>query len=279
LLLGLAGAYLWTSRSDTRELDIRSTPAGATVMLDGRAVGETPLTVSVDRASPVVLQLQRRGYEAVTQQVAAGSTPERVVATWASLGTLARDTRPGGAADGVPRDGARPLVVGNLWIGEPHTIVVSAPGHRARTERLEFEEGSSRTLAVELEPAEGATPPTAVALAPDPDPAEVTPPGSSSSSTSAIGRGSSRRHRPGSREEEPEPSVPVGVEPPPPPPPEPARPAPAPEARRGCHRDAAGARPSAAACSSAHCGPASASTPAIDGFIDRLGACAAPNRR
>jgi len=274
LLGGLVGAYLWTASTPKRSVDVRSVPAAATVLLDGRSVGSTPLQLQVDGATAIVLQIERRGYRPFTKQLAPGDAAEQVVATLEkadTFGTLILETVPADAAvviDGAVRQGGRPLVVGNLWIGEPHDIVVSAPGHAPRTERIEFQEASSRALRVELQASEQGSPPATVAVAQEPAPAPA--PGSSASA-------GVRRRRPGStREELPEPQLLVtGVEPPPAPPPEPVRPPVAAPAPRRVEPApvrpvvAPAPPPPAPAPAPALVPRATLGTPAIDGLIDR----------
>ncbi len=280
LLGGLVGAYLWTAYTPKRLVEVRSVPPGAAVLLDGRPVGSTPLELQVDSASEVVLQIDRRGYRPVTQQLAPGDAAEHVLATLEraeAFGTLILETVPADAAvvvDGAPREGGRPLVVGNLWIGQPHDIVVTAPGHAARTERIEFEEASSRALRVELQAGAAPNPPATVAVAEEPDPA-------SAPAAGAGGGASPRRRRPGfARDELPEPQLVVtGVEPPPLPQPEPPRPlAPAPAPRRAeplparplvAPAPAPAPAPPPPAPAAAVVPRATLGTPAIDGLIDR----------
>lgn len=72
----LVGSWPGEQRDQTREarLELRSTPPGATVFLDGRRLsGTTPLTTTVRPGRPYRLQLTHPGYQAYAQTVALGT--------------------------------------------------------------------------------------------------------------------------------------------------------------------------------------------------------------
>ena len=69
LLAGLSGcATLLRPLVPARQVGVSSTPEGATVMLDGWIVGQTPCTIEVPQSSDGVITLQLEGYQ--TRQVA-----------------------------------------------------------------------------------------------------------------------------------------------------------------------------------------------------------------
>ena len=61
--LALSGGCALMANSTTQSIDVTSTPPGAQVLIDGRAVGETPLRVELQRRrrSPV-LRFEKEGY-------------------------------------------------------------------------------------------------------------------------------------------------------------------------------------------------------------------------
>lgn len=61
--LALSGGCALMANSTTQSIDVTSTPPGAQVLIDGRAVGETPLRVQLPRRrkSPV-LRFEKEGY-------------------------------------------------------------------------------------------------------------------------------------------------------------------------------------------------------------------------
>lgn len=76
----LVGSWPGEQRDQTREarLELRSTPPGATVFLDGRRLsGTTPLTTTVRPGRPYRLQLTHPGYQAYAQTVALGTDEAR----------------------------------------------------------------------------------------------------------------------------------------------------------------------------------------------------------
>jgi serine/threonine protein kinase len=153
-------------------LQIRSTPAGATVQVDGVRRGVTPLTLTGLLLGPRAISLSRDGYvgqersvtlsrarpsqsvdvrlerartaAATTQPAPTASAEDRPTAD--ALGTLMIESRPPGAAvtvNGVPR-GTTPITIGRLPVGnytvtmrlskyQPVSMVVKVTsGERAR---------------------------------------------------------------------------------------------------------------------------------------------------
>lgn len=56
-----------------QKVTIESVPSGATVLVDGQAAGETPLTVNLARRYGHRLELRKPGYTSVAQNVRAGA--------------------------------------------------------------------------------------------------------------------------------------------------------------------------------------------------------------
>ena len=142
---------------------IESAPAGAEVRMDGRALGVTPLALTLD-AGDRVLELQYGGVvRQVTVNVRSGETIRQRIefvsapaAPVASRGALSVTTEPGRApviVDGTER-GVSPLVVSNLAPGD-HTVTVRFPtGNVAR--RIRVDAGATASFVATMPSAPGA---------------------------------------------------------------------------------------------------------------------------
>lgn len=83
LVVSVLAPPIYAQRADggsflTAELDLRSTPAGATVSIDGRTIGTTPVTVSAIRPGRRRLNVTYRGYVPIDRwvDIPAGETVE-----------------------------------------------------------------------------------------------------------------------------------------------------------------------------------------------------------
>jgi hypothetical protein len=144
---------------------VHTTPAGATVVVDGVARGTSPIAIrGLDLGSRLVT-VSRPGYRAVERQVVL--TPDRpsraleidllpiraaaAVAAPANDGTVVVDSRPAGATvyvDGRP-SGVTPLVV-TLPPGV-HNIRMERGGYRAINTRVDVKAGERTRVAARLE--------------------------------------------------------------------------------------------------------------------------------
>lgn len=137
------------------ELTLDSVPPGATVLVDGEAVAETPATVEILQGERQ-LMLQKPAYAGWDQtlEVVAGQAQDLgSIELQPANGLLALSSRPGGAnvtVDGEFR-GQTPLEV-ELTPGRDHRINLSRPGYRRYNASIAMEAGSSDSLAVELKP-------------------------------------------------------------------------------------------------------------------------------
>ena len=98
--LALSGGCALMANSTTQSIDVTSTPPGAQVLIDGRAVGETPLRVELPRRrrSPV-LRFEKEGYWSEAM-------PLRRSLSWHLLGNAYFAARP-------PQDDYTPA----MWVG------------------------------------------------------------------------------------------------------------------------------------------------------------------
>ncbi len=140
------------------EVTFASEPAGARVVLDGEALGTTPLTAEVlEGGHDFALLLAGRKPHRGRLEVTAGE-PRTLpaVALRPSDGNLVLASEPAGAtvAVGGAYRGETPL---DLYLepGREHTVSVSKAGYESRAETLSLGAGETRELAVTLEPQEG----------------------------------------------------------------------------------------------------------------------------
>jgi hypothetical protein len=145
-------------------LVIQSVPPGALAIVDGRRVGETPVTVPVPLGAHEI-QVGRPGYEPRTERVnltaASASRTLRyqlrrgagnVVPAAPATGAVDVDSRPQGARVTVDGRylGVTPLRVPELTAGA-HRVEIDREGHRAVTSTVNIVGGEVTRLAVTLE--------------------------------------------------------------------------------------------------------------------------------
>lgn len=135
------------------EVTIASEPAGAAILIDGEAVGETPATIEVLRGErQLMLRLPARAEWHETLQIEAGGERDLGVIELApAAGELALSSEPGGAnvtLDGKFQ-GQTPL---NLALnpGREHQLAVFKPGYRRHTETVSLPAGASDNRTVQL---------------------------------------------------------------------------------------------------------------------------------
>jgi hypothetical protein len=145
---------------------VHSTPAGATVTVDGVARGATPVAVRGLDVGTHAVAISRPGYRGVDRQVVL--TPERPSRTLeielqplpravpsgavSADGSLVVDSRPAGAAvlvDGR-RVGVTPLTLKAIAPGA-HTVRLEHAGYRTVTTTIEVKAGERARVAARLE--------------------------------------------------------------------------------------------------------------------------------
>ena len=158
-----------STRAAAGRLLIRSTPAGARVVLDGRDAGETPLTVRDVAPGAHTVRVVREGYVADQRRVivsaaspaqsltialararpAAVATPPR---PGQSVAALSVESRPAGA--GVFLDGTligrTPLQVGAVAAGD-HTVRLELDGYRRWSSSVHVVAGERSRVAASLD--------------------------------------------------------------------------------------------------------------------------------
>ena len=150
---------------------VRSTPAGARVVLDGRDVGETPLTVRNIARGAHTVRIARDGYVADQRRVvvSAASPAQSLTVALArarrageatsippgpgqSMAALNVESRPAGASvflDGK-LIGRTPLQVGEVAAGD-HDVRLELDGYRRWSSTVHVAPGERRRVAASLE--------------------------------------------------------------------------------------------------------------------------------
>ncbi len=138
-------------------LDIRSEPAGATVFLDGKYLGVTPLKLSNQPVGEYLLEFQCKGYEPARRrvQVDAGKTGtirQTLVRPKPEYGELIVNAVPWGEVylDGKHR-GTTPLRLRKVLVGE-HTVKVMNAACQDATRKVTIKKDQIIRLMMELRP-------------------------------------------------------------------------------------------------------------------------------
>jgi formylglycine-generating enzyme required for sulfatase activity len=138
----------WAAVSFTSE------PAGAAVRVEGKTLGETPVTVDLLEGAHGY-ELELPGYKTYRSELAvvAGEPQSAAARLVLADGTLLLRSVPPGArvtVDGVYR-GETPLDI-PLAPGDPHDIEVSRAGYESQSHQARFQSGNEQQLIVELVP-------------------------------------------------------------------------------------------------------------------------------
>jgi hypothetical protein len=144
---------------------IHSTPAGASVVIDGVERGVTPVAIRGLALGTRQVVLRREGYRPAQRQITLTSDrPSRTVevdllpaarvpaSTAARTGELVVDSRPAGATVSVDgrAAGATPLHLRDLAAGT-YRVTIQHPGYRAVTTRVDVAPGQRARVAARLE--------------------------------------------------------------------------------------------------------------------------------
>ncbi len=137
---------------------IDSSPRGATVRVDGRYVGTTPVTTQVTAGTTHRVQVEYSGYDAFSAVYTAysgqtTSIPVSLTPTPQTTGYLTVTSSPSGAdvyVDGSYR-GYTPMTIGNLVVGA-HTLELRLAGYQKSTQTVQIYSGQTTTKNVGLSP-------------------------------------------------------------------------------------------------------------------------------
>ena len=154
----------------TGRLLIRSTPAGARVLLDGKDVGETPLTIRDLARGAHTVRLVRDGYvaeqrrvvisagrpaQSITVELASdrpASPPPQTPRPGQSLAALQVESRPAGASVFLDGQlvGKTPLELGEVSAGE-HAVRLELDGYRRWSSSVRVAAGERSRVAASLD--------------------------------------------------------------------------------------------------------------------------------
>ncbi len=135
-------------------LEVNTTPAGASLFLNGKFEGATPLTVPDLDPGTYVATLSNPGYlnSSVQVEIQSGALTTVTLSLLSKNGTLWITTAPVGgtiAIDGNMVLGAAPVLVGNLTPGN-HTVTASMPGYSSARENVTVVAGATLPVSIPL---------------------------------------------------------------------------------------------------------------------------------
>ncbi|MFN2286786.1 MAG: PEGA domain-containing protein [Chromatocurvus sp.] len=137
------------------EVSVDSVPSGASVIVDGEAVGTTPLTAEIIQGERS-LQLRLAGYADLARSLDINAGEPLNLGTLSLLpaaGRLALESQPSGAnvtVDGEYR-GQTPVTV-NLTPDTDHQVHLSRPGYQRFSRAIALQAGEQSSLAAQLQP-------------------------------------------------------------------------------------------------------------------------------
>ena len=137
------------------DVAISSIPEGASVIVDGKSAGRTPITIELPKGT-YQLQISAEGYKTWQKQLSVlPNQPQALEAIRLEPadGTLALKTRPAGANVTVGQRfvGKTPLTV-QISANTQHEIRISKAGYENVTRKIEVSTGKLKTVAVDLKP-------------------------------------------------------------------------------------------------------------------------------
>ncbi len=137
---------------------ISSIPEGAFISIDGKAAGNTPLTIELPQGN-YRLQISAEGFKTwQTQLAVAPNQPQSIkdIRLQPDDGTLALQTQPAGANITIDEKfvGKTPLKV-KLSANTEHEIRISKAGYENESRRVQVATGKMKNLAVDLKPRMG----------------------------------------------------------------------------------------------------------------------------
>jgi formylglycine-generating enzyme required for sulfatase activity len=143
---------------DWAKVSLRTDPPGATVLVDGEAVGTTPAELEIASGEHEI-EARLSGYNAWSSRiVVAANQPQQLadVKLAAADGRLELTSTPSEASVSVDGEfrGRTPLAV-RLSPGRQHRVALSKPGYETATRELSVAADSGRKLVIELAPQYG----------------------------------------------------------------------------------------------------------------------------
>lgn len=134
-------------------VQVSSVPAGASVSVDGRFIGATPVQVDLKPGSASVLAVSKPGYAPVSRSftLASGARESWQLTLQAQLGTVEVDARPADAElliDGKPSGNGKQTL---SLLAVPHTLVLRKAGYRPYELNLTPQPEATRVVRVQLQ--------------------------------------------------------------------------------------------------------------------------------
>jgi hypothetical protein len=135
-------------------LEVNTTPTGATLFLNGKLKGTTPVTVPDLDPGTYVASLSSPGYlnQSVQVEVQAGAMTTISLSLLSKNGSLWITTVPVGGSisiDGIRAAGVAPVLLTNLTPGS-HTVIASMPGLSPVRENITVIEGATIPVSIPL---------------------------------------------------------------------------------------------------------------------------------
>lgn len=136
-------------------IDLRSVPDGASVMMEEKYRGKTPLTLADISPGTYMVTFSAFGYQKFITRVPVQSGKiSEVIATLApDIGAISITSNPSGArvlVDGTDT-GITPVIAGNLTVGN-HTVAVSLEGYVSQRQTVAVVPGQTLPVTLGLSP-------------------------------------------------------------------------------------------------------------------------------
>ena len=98
LFTGCAGMF----SGETQMLTVKSNPEGATVEVNGKAIGQTPITAPIEKKKDLLLTLKKDGYKDITQPLGTAFDPMALVGIISYGSPITTDVQKGTAYQVTP---------------------------------------------------------------------------------------------------------------------------------------------------------------------------------
>ncbi len=154
LALCAAGLGWFFGGAQPRTVSILSEPEGAQVWVDGAVRGEAPMNIEVSGKSSVNLSFRLHGYKTARRSITPGELQDSIHVAMEraeDFGTLVIESSPPGAnivVDGKDTGQKTPAVLERLWIGAPHTVVVTLEDYAPVVREVRFAQQRAETVRI-----------------------------------------------------------------------------------------------------------------------------------
>jgi len=146
-------------------IEVKSSPSGAKVQIDGKDMGATPCSKWVSPGEEHSITVSAEGYYPESRKVTLqpeGKEVVSVVLKEIPQGTLEVKSEPSGAKVWVGgKDVGVTPYSGSIVAGEEHTVIVSAEGYNFKSQKVTVQSKGKKSISVTLEKPKG-LPPTKI---------------------------------------------------------------------------------------------------------------------